>query len=114
LTLPPKSANRPGPISSNTAPLRRQGDAAIVVFFVEYSFGGFVALTFEAFLAEHAASSNAAARAWRCPIVAHFTYNRAPHFTCTSMNQSVEGGVVDSSRLCAGPHLEICSKDAVK
>ena len=29
--------------------------------------------------------------------------------TCTSRNQSVEGGVVDSSRLCAGPHLEICS-----
>ena len=66
--MPPKSANRPGPISSNTAPLRRQGDAAIVVFFVEYSLGGFVALTFELFLAAHAVSSNAAAslRAWRC------------------------------------------------
>ena len=63
--------------------MRRQGDAAIVVFFVEYSLGGFVALTFEAFFAAHAASTSAAARA--C-IVAHFT--------CTSMNQSVEGGVL--------------------
>ena len=82
--MPPKSANRPGPISSNTAPLRRHGDAAIDVFFVEYAFGGFVALTFEAFLAAHAASTSAAARARRCPIVPHVTYNRAPHFTCTS------------------------------
>ena len=36
--MPPKSANRPGPISSNTAPLRRQGDAAIVVCAVRLTF----------------------------------------------------------------------------
>ena len=78
--MPPKSANRPGPISSNTAPLRRQGDAAIVVFFVEYSFGGFVALTFEAFLAAaHAVSTKTAAslmaRQWRLLGVSAFLRN---------------------------------------
>ena len=80
LTLPPKSAKRPGLISSNTAPLRRHGDAAIDVFFVEYSLGGFVALTFEAFLAAaHAVSTKTAAslmaRQWRLLGVSAFLRN---------------------------------------
>ena len=52
-----------------------QGDAAIVVFFVEYSLGGFVALTFEDFFAAHAASTSAAARA--CIVALHLHLNES-------------------------------------